>query len=141
MQPELFYVGIKVIFVRDDQVLLLKRTDPDGRRFLDIPGGRIQEGASIEDTIAREISEELPGVKGWKIEKLAYACRLLNVTPDGNPLVLIVYRGTIMDESINLSDEHDDYLWFPIKDVPAYSGKEVEGYRLGTQLQEAIKNL
>lgn len=139
MGPQLFYVGIKILFVRDRKVLLLKRTDPNGRKFLDTPGGRIEEGESIEQTIFREISEELPGLKNWRVEKLIYSCRLKNVTPDGNPLVLIMYKGVVEDEEINISDEHDGVVWFDIDKILEFSGGDVEGYQMGTQLKEAIE--
>jgi ADP-ribose pyrophosphatase YjhB (NUDIX family) len=139
MKLELFYVGIKILFVRDESVLLLKRTDPDGRKFLDIPGGRVQDGETLEETLQREVAEELPGIKDWRAIKMLHALRLKNVTPDGKPLVLIIFQGELRDEIITLSHEHDGYIWFPTEGIVKNSGKEIEGYTLGTQLQETIR--
>ena len=89
----------------------------------------------------REVAEELPGIKDWRAKKMLHALRLKNVTPDGKPLVLIIFQGELRDERITLSNEHDRYIWFPIEGIVKNSGKEVEGYTLGTQLQETIKFL
>jgi 8-oxo-dGTP pyrophosphatase MutT (NUDIX family) len=139
MLPELFYVGIKILFVRDDSILLLKRTDPDGRKFLDIPGGRVQDGETFEETLQREVAEELPGISDWRAKKMLHALRLKNVTPDGKPLVLIIFQGELDDVEISLSDEHDGYTWLKITEIEVRSGQEIEGYQLGTQLHEVVK--
>lgn len=141
MLPELFYVGIKILFVRDNSVLLLKRTDLDGRKFLDIPGGRVQDGETLEETLQREVAEELPGINDWRAKKMLHALRLKNVTPDGKPLVLIIFQGELDDVEISLSDEHDGYLWVKIEEIAERSGKAIEGYQLGTQLIEVVSYL
>ncbi|GIW59248.1 MAG: hypothetical protein KatS3mg087_0314 [Patescibacteria group bacterium] len=108
---------------------------------MDIPGGRIQDGETLEETLRREVVEELPGIKGWRAKRMLHALRLKNMTPDGKPLILIIFQGELDDVEISLSDEHDGYLWVKIEEIAERSGQEIEGYTLGSQLQEVVKSL
>lgn len=48
----------RAIIIKDDQVLLMHRIK-DGREYYAFPGGGIEEGETPEETVAREIKEEL----------------------------------------------------------------------------------
>lgn len=111
-----FQVGIKALITNDgDEVLVL---DTGGwhlknqNRHWDIPGGRIQEGYGILDTLAREIEEEI-GIK-----KTA-AAKLFTAVPANFPgLMLLVYKMKIPDGSkIKLSPEHVAYEWVSKKEA------------------------
>jgi predicted NUDIX family NTP pyrophosphohydrolase len=54
-----FNVGIKGVVRRQDGAVLLLRKNQDDA-FWDVPGGRIDGDESIEQTLNRELAEELP---------------------------------------------------------------------------------
>jgi 8-oxo-dGTP pyrophosphatase MutT (NUDIX family) len=60
MAPKRFQIGVKGIIVVGDHVLLLKRAGDAMGPFWETPGGRMEEGETVEETLRRELAEELP---------------------------------------------------------------------------------
>lgn len=126
-----FYVGVKAIIVdRDKGILLLKHA----KGFWDVPGGRIDENETIQQTLAREISEELPGAKLEHIKKLESAFRLQKDIDEDVSLVLLYHTvNVVLPSQIVLSDEHTEYLWVnDIRAIPDLSWNQ--------EVQSIIKN-
>lgn len=108
MAEKLFNVGIKAIILNDNKVLILKNTK--GR--WEVPGGRIDKTESIEQTLKRELSEELPNIKNVDIHEVLNAFRLSKDIKENVSLVLVFYRVTArFDGAPNLSHEHTEYKW------------------------------
>ena len=68
---EIFHLGIKALFVNDENKVLVLKANPDDFKaetpvHWDLPGGRVEKGHSIEKTLAKEIEEEL-GIPGSEI--------------------------------------------------------------------------
>jgi 8-oxo-dGTP pyrophosphatase MutT (NUDIX family) len=106
-----YNVGIKAAIIRDDKLLLLK--DAKGN-FWDLPGGRMDDDETTMQTLARELSEELPGVEVHKVGGIITAYRVPGVEfENGSGLLLIVYRvdAEFDGENILLSDEHTESKW------------------------------
>lgn len=64
MAVKLFHVGIKALVQNKAGEFLLLQVNPaklsgNQAAYWDIPGGRIEEDASVFDTLAREVQEEL----------------------------------------------------------------------------------
>lgn len=54
-----FHIGVKGIITNsEDKVLLLERDHPIKKLYWDLPGGRVQKGESLIDTLLRELKEE-----------------------------------------------------------------------------------
>jgi 8-oxo-dGTP pyrophosphatase MutT (NUDIX family) len=124
-KEKLFQIGIKgLIENKNGQVLLFKapgwaknNTPP----HWDIPGGRIQEGHSVLDTLSREIREEAG------ITKISHPIFFTSVIssheiPLGNNkaagLVLMVYKVQIPEKTkIVLSEEHIGVEWVDKKEA------------------------
>lgn len=103
-----FNVGIKSVIVKKDKVLLLKRYDAS--RYWDIPGGRIDDNESVEQTLVRELKEEVTNVKNIKIIKILSAWRLHKDIQPNISLVLIFYKVDADFGKIpKLSEEHVDW--------------------------------
>jgi 8-oxo-dGTP diphosphatase len=114
-----FHVGVKALIENDKgQILLLHearvQVDPHLEHW-DFPGGRMEDGEKVIDTLKREIQEESG------IEKIFGASFVASVISnheiklkDGEivGLVLMVYRVKVAPEAkIVLSDEHHAYEW------------------------------
>lgn len=118
---EIYQLGIKGLITNSEgQVLLLKvnvkklKHNAHGA-YWDLPGGRVEEGDSIEDTLARELDEELGcEIKGTAKE---FAFSVANIRiPWGDiksGLILAIFTCQLKDDSkIVISDEHVEYRWF-----------------------------
>jgi 8-oxo-dGTP pyrophosphatase MutT (NUDIX family) len=122
MNEDCFHLGIKGLIInKDKKILLLKVNTKElkehqGEAYWDIPGGRIHKGDTIEETLKREIEEEI-GIK--TIESInPFLMVLSNIRiplNDGSDIGLILYvfwcQVTEVKE-VNLGPEHVDYGWF-----------------------------
>jgi 8-oxo-dGTP diphosphatase len=119
MAEKLFYIGIKgLIQNKQGEILLLKADVTKHRKnteaYWDIPGGRIDEGQSVLDTLKREIKEETGITKLAGIEfvtavvshhEIPFEDKLLG-------LALMIYKVQIPpDSKVTLSLEHVAYEW------------------------------
>ena len=108
MAEKLFNVGIKAIIVNDNKVLIMKNT----KGFWEVPGGRIDKTESIEQTLKRELFEELPNIKNIVIHEVLGAFRLNKDIKENVSLVLVFYRVTAeFDGDPELSHEHQELMW------------------------------
>lgn len=110
MAIQLFNVGVKAAIIKDDKILIVKHAT---KNFWDVPGGRIDDNESIEDTLRRELTEELPNSKLNSIGAAVCAYRVPDLTfDDGAGLLLLVYKVDIdLPEPLELSVEHSEAKW------------------------------
>lgn len=89
MTEQVFHLGIKAIIQNArEEVLLLKRLGHEG---WDLPGGRIQQGESVLETLRREVFEETG------------LTELANIAPQQ----MILAQGTVLNQfKINTSHEN-----------------------------------
>ncbi len=103
-----FYVGVKGI-VHDNRGYLLLRS---AKGYWDIPGGRIDGEETIEQTLRRELSEELPSITVQSITSLQGAFRMPKDIEEDTGLVLLYYLVEAkLPEQVILSEEHENILW------------------------------
>jgi ADP-ribose pyrophosphatase YjhB (NUDIX family) len=118
-QEKLFQVGIKALITNaKGEILLLDSGNwhlKNQVRHWDIPGGRIQEGHSLLETLQREVREET-GIKKIS-EPVFFTAAMSNFKdmPLGEHMVgllLMIYKVKIpKDSKISLSEEHSGYEW------------------------------
>lgn len=91
-----------------NRVLLIKRCKSDdiGADTWENAGGNIEEGEAPEDAVFREVREET-GLTDININRVAYVSVLENELPD----LLIVYLCETGSETVELSFEHQEYIW------------------------------
>lgn len=122
-KEEIFHLSIKALIVNDHgHLLLLER--PSAKRdkslWWDLPGGRIQRIENPEQTLKRELQEEV----GLQISTPAKFLTMV-LTNFRIPLPLSEVRLIFSlylcrisgDEPINLSDEHCGYQWLKISEA------------------------
>ena len=96
--------------VKDDKVLLVKGNKQ--RDFWEVPGGRIDGTESIEETLKRELKEEIANVRNIKIGNILAAYRVQHDIADDISLILIFYEVTAdFDGEPQLSEEHEEWKW------------------------------
>jgi 8-oxo-dGTP pyrophosphatase MutT (NUDIX family) len=117
-QLRTFHVGVKGVIVVDDKVLLLKRENRWSGVFWEMPGGRIEGGDGIEETLRRELREEIPSIGHIEVGQLLHAARVPHRADDIG-LVLLFYRVRVELPEVILSDEHIGHTWVGAEDLPA----------------------
>lgn len=116
-----FHLGIKALIKNSaGQILLLKVNKEklkvfDGEAYWDIPGGRIQKGSTVEETLVREVEEEIGIKEITNIKPFSMVLSKIRI-PQGEDsvgLILGAYICEIPENSnIKLSDEHIEANWF-----------------------------
>jgi ADP-ribose pyrophosphatase YjhB (NUDIX family) len=122
-----FHVGIKAIIVDPERGILLLRRDYQTGETWDVPGGRIDGDEGFEQTLSREITEELPGCSLKSMGKLLGGRRIHKDILPGISLVMMFFEAVVeLPDTIELSDEHDGYMFVKtISDIPIGVGPEL----------------
>lgn len=64
MVPDKIHLGVYGIVTRGNKILLIKKAKGPYKGLLDLPGGRIEHGETIESALKREFDEEVGGKVG-----------------------------------------------------------------------------
>jgi len=107
--------GIKGLIIHNGNYLAVHKAKISDDKY-ELPGGRMEFGETIEDTLKREIYEEL-GVEVSPI-KLVDTWNYINAEKNYQ-VAGIIYLCELKENNldIRLSEEHTDYKWFKIGDV------------------------
>ncbi len=113
---ERFAVAIKAFVVSKGKVLLLKRNPGNVHKpnEWDIPGGRLNPGEDPYKGLARETHEET----GLSIYVLTPIGVEHFARDDGQMITMIIFLCEPKGTSVSLSDEHVEYKWVKLRDVP-----------------------
>ena len=131
MTMTIFNVGVKAIIEKDEKILLLH--GGESRNYWEGPGGRIDDNETAEETLVRELQEELPGIANIRIGELLYVTRVPGMPLGDRGLFLVWYRvDADFPDGVKLSDEHESYEWCTRDEV-----KE----RASTGVWEAVQRL
>jgi ADP-ribose pyrophosphatase YjhB (NUDIX family) len=77
----LIQVRVTGILIEDGEILLVKQKVSDSRAW-SLPGGRLEQGETLESAVERELKEETGLVT--KVKKLLYVCDV----PEANPSLI-----------------------------------------------------
>lgn len=120
MSTDTFHLGIKALVCdAAGRVLLLQvnkaKLQNTKDAYWDLPGGRVEQGQTVGETLQREVQEET-GIGDVSIaEQVGMVLSNIRIPAgeDSVGLILGVYRCSIPENShIVLSDEHVKYDWF-----------------------------
>ncbi len=121
-----FHLGIKALIRNSKGKILLLKVNKEklkaftGEPYRDIPGGRIQKGSTIEETLKREVEEEIGISEIKNIRPFSMVLSKIRI-PQGDDsvgLILGAYTCEIPENSeIKLSEEHVKAKWFPSDEV------------------------
>ena len=126
-----FNVGVKGLIRQEGKILLMHGNAQ--RDFWEAPGGRIDDDETIEDTLQRELSEELPGIEIVSIGRLVHSARLPGMPLGDRGLLLLWYEvDATFPNGVSLSDEHDEFRWCSVEEASKLASFGV---------QEAIEKL
>jgi 8-oxo-dGTP diphosphatase len=106
--------GAGILFTDGKKILLLKRAETDHKDTWGMPGGKCEMGESASAASIRETKEEcgIAHVPGVRIDTLAQR--------DGHhSWTTFVYRVGEPFKDLSLSNEHSDWKWFDLSDLPS----------------------
>ena len=126
MTEEKFHVGVKALILNDKNEILILKANPEEMRqnqptHWDLPGGRVKGNDSLEETLRKEVQEELGIDNIDMLEHFDTGISNLRIPLDNETvsLLLIVYKCKIHDNSshLKLSLEHLEYKWVSIDEA------------------------
>ena len=91
----------KVIIRRDDKILLLE----DHKGNFELPGGRLDEGEEISQSIKRELKEEL----GVDVEISGVFDTFYFTSESGVHHYVVLFLGKLASFYVRISSEHQSY--------------------------------
>ncbi|KHO48089.1 MAG: Mutt/Nudix Hydrolase [archaeon GW2011_AR5] len=126
MNEQKFQLGVKALITNNKNEIMLLRVDTSHFKdknknlyYWDIPGGRIQEGHTVEDTLLREVEEEI-GTREIKVERhFDSFVSNIKIPPHNDGLILFVFRCMLKkpNQKIILNEESTEYKWTPAKEA------------------------
>lgn len=125
--PKIFNIGVKGVITNPDskKALVLLAQRPDGSKYWDISGGRINGMETPETTLIRELKEEIVNFpESAEIGQLMSAYRLSRELEGGLGLMLLFYQVSVDLDEIELSSEHTSYRWVALDDLARLDGSE-----------------
>ena len=113
-----FHLGIKALIRNNEGNVLLLQVNPtvmSGRDYWDLPGGRVQKGQTVEETLRREVEEETAINDLTDIHEVGMVLSNIRIPVDQADygLILGVYSVTVPNEAqVTISEEHQAFKWF-----------------------------
>jgi len=113
-------ISIKGILRKDNKVLLLKTITSKW----ELPGGRMDFGENVKQSLQREIKEEL-GFKKVELGNLVNDWSFTSIREEINyHFIIFDFEIYTKESKIRLSDEHIEYKWIGINDFEKMDMRE-----------------
>jgi ribonuclease HI len=126
---------VRAIIKQDQKVLLLRRAtgNPIYKGLYELPGGKVEFGEDPRAAIQREITEET-GREAETLQLFDVHSELDVRDVQHQYIVLVFLVSLVPDTDIELSEDHDKYVWKKLSDVQL--NEVTETTRLALQLEK-----
>jgi mutator protein MutT len=121
LYPDKPIVGIGAIIVHDGKMLLEKRKNDPGKGRWSVPGGVVELGENVTQTVIREVKEET----GLDVAEPEHIDVVDQITRDENGrikyhFVIIDYLVNLKGGTLNAASDSDKLEWVSLDDVEKY---------------------
>ena len=108
---------VAAILQNDDKILIAKKKEGKPLAgFYEFPGGKVEEGENPEDSLVRELMEEM----SIKVTVKDYVGKSIYDYGNGKVIELLGYTAEIIEGDIVLTD-HDEYRCVTLEEVCNYN--------------------
>ena len=120
--PDNPIIAVGVVVVKDDHILLIKRSKPPKSDSWSIPGGAQELGETIRTTARREVMEETAITMGdlYFLDIIDFIDR----DQDGrvkHHYTLIDYAANYISGTLSAGDDANDAIWVPLDQLSEYN--------------------
>jgi mutator protein MutT len=121
LYPKQPIIGVGAVIIKDGKILLEKRKNEPGKGKWSIPGGLVELGESVEQTVIREVKEET----GLEVEKPEHIDVVDNVVRDNNSeikyhFVIIDYFVKLKGGTMKATSDAEELRWVTFDEVEKY---------------------
>ena len=121
LYPKQPVVGIGAVIIQNGKILLEKRKSEPGKGKWSIPGGLVELGESVSQTVVREVVEET----GLEVCEPKLIDVVDNVVRDENGevkyhFVIVDYFVKLKGGNMKASSDAEELQWVPLSEVEKY---------------------
>jgi len=121
LYPNQPIVGVGAIIICEGEILLEKRKNEPGKGKWSVPGGLVELGESVEQTVIREVKEET----GLEVEKPEHIDVVDNIIRDESGkvkyhFVIIDYFMRLKGGTLKAASDAEELKWVSLNDVEKY---------------------
>jgi len=121
LYPKQAFVGVGVVIICNGRILLEKRKSEPGKGKWSIPGGLVELGEEVEQTVIREVKEET----GLEVEKPEHIDVVSNLEMDEKGrikyhFVIIDYFVKLKGGKLKASSDAAELRWVEFSEVEKY---------------------
>jgi 8-oxo-dGTP diphosphatase len=121
LYPKQPIIGVGAVIIKDGKILLEKRKNEPGKGKWSVPGGLVELGESVEQTVMREVEEET----GLEVEKPEHIDVVDNIIRDESGrvkyhFVIIDYFMKLKGGTLKAASDAEELKWVPLSDVEKY---------------------
>jgi len=121
LYPSQPIVGVGAVIICNGKILLEKRKNEPGKGKWSVPGGLVELGESVKQTVIREVKEET----GLEVEKPEHIDVVDNIIRDESGrvkyhFVIIDYFMKLKGGTLKAASDAEELKWVPLSDVEKY---------------------
>jgi 8-oxo-dGTP diphosphatase len=111
MEKKIFF-SIKTLIVNNNKFLAVYNFE-NGQKLWDLPGGKMEFGETAEESLKREIFEEL----GIEIIPIKVIDTWNYIHDENCQITGIIYFSEVKTDKIRISEEHDGFDWIGFEQI------------------------